>query len=157
MQSDTEEPGTAQLVCPRDGAPLRVEKYEANIEVDACPACRGMWLDKGELLAIERSSENDYGKALEERAGTEPRRIADLEQESRRGPIACPKCGGPAEAREYGMASRVTIDTCVDGCGVWLDAGEIQELEEFFERNRGNVTLPLRWRLWASVLRVLKR
>jgi Zn-finger nucleic acid-binding protein len=116
-----------------------------------------MWLDKGELEAVEASAEHDYTRALAERTGTEPKSIESLAAESQRGAVMCPVCAAACEAREYGMASQILIHTCVEGCGVWLDTGEIRELEEFFERNRGNVTLPLRWRLWASVLSVFKR
>ena len=148
---------TGLLACPRDGAALETTRYEAQIDVDTCPSCRGMWLDKGELEAIEASSERDYTAELRERTGAEPKSLRDLESAGSRDAIRCPKCGGEMEAREYGLASRITIDSCVAGCGVWLDEGEIQALEEFFERNRGNVTLPLRYRLWASVLSVLRR
>lgn len=145
------------LSCPRDGAELKAQKYEANIEVDVCGQCHGMWLDKGELEAIEKASEHDYSDELKSDKGTSPRSQASAHPAHLQGAIECPKCGGEMEAREYGFASQITIDTCLGGCGVWLDAGEIQGLEKFFERNRGNVTLPLRWRMWASVLSVFKK
>jgi Zn-finger nucleic acid-binding protein len=61
------------------------------------------------------------------------------------------------DSREYGYNSQIIIDTCTAGCGVWLDEGEIQALEKFFERNRDNDTLPFHWRLWASVLSVFHK
>ncbi len=149
--------GNEAMKCPRDGATLEAQKYESNIEVDVCSACHGMWLDKGELEAIEASSEHDYAHELAEDQGVAPQSFADLHEQQRRGPIDCPKCGKTMESREYGYASRIHIDTCIQGCGVWLDRGEIQALEKFFDDNRKNRTLPLRWRLWASVLSVLKR
>ena len=36
------------VVCPRDGAEL-VEVERNGVMIDACPACRGIWLDRGEL------------------------------------------------------------------------------------------------------------
>ena len=37
--------------CPRDGE--RLTKHELHgVAVDSCPACEGMWLDKGELEII---------------------------------------------------------------------------------------------------------
>ena len=58
---------------------------------------------------------------------------------------------GPIHAMSVG--SRIVIDTCNDGCGVWLDAGEIQALEIFFEQSQRAAAdvIPLRWRLWASL------
>jgi uncharacterized protein len=53
------------LRCPNDGARL-VEIEHSEVLIDACPECRGIWLDRGELdkiLAKERSaSASDPGK-----------------------------------------------------------------------------------------------
>ncbi len=41
--------GTQTIVaCPRDGAEL-VEVERNGVTIDACPTCRGIWLDRGEL------------------------------------------------------------------------------------------------------------
>ncbi|HEU6444579.1 MAG TPA: zf-TFIIB domain-containing protein [Gaiellaceae bacterium] len=40
-----------ELRCPADGSRL-VEVERAEIHIDACPACRGVWLDRGELDRI---------------------------------------------------------------------------------------------------------
>jgi uncharacterized protein len=41
--------------CPTDGAVL-VMSERNGIEIDYCPTCRGVWLDRGELdKIIERS------------------------------------------------------------------------------------------------------
>ena len=34
--------------CPRDGTTL-VSKESNHVTIDQCPACEGIWLDKGEL------------------------------------------------------------------------------------------------------------
>lgn len=42
--------------CPIDGTPLQMADRQ-GIEVDYCPQCRGVWLDRGELdKIIERSA-----------------------------------------------------------------------------------------------------
>ena len=44
------------MTCPTDGA-LLVMTDRSGIEIDYCPQCRGVWLDRGELdKIIERSS-----------------------------------------------------------------------------------------------------
>jgi uncharacterized protein len=44
------------FTCPIDGAVL-VPVERAGIEIDHCPTCRGVWLDRGELdKIIERSA-----------------------------------------------------------------------------------------------------
>ncbi len=43
------------MACPVDGATLVMSERQ-GIEIDYCPTCRGVWLDRGELdKIIERS------------------------------------------------------------------------------------------------------
>ncbi len=43
------------MACPIDGATLVMSERQ-GIEIDYCPTCRGVWLDRGELdKIIERS------------------------------------------------------------------------------------------------------
>ena len=43
------------MKCPTDGATL-VMSDRSGVEIDYCPECRGVWLDRGELDKIlERS------------------------------------------------------------------------------------------------------
>lgn len=45
-----------QMLCPNDRTPLVMSERQ-NIEIDYCPTCRGVWLDRGELdKIIERSA-----------------------------------------------------------------------------------------------------
>jgi uncharacterized protein len=44
------------MQCPIDGTPL-VMTERSGVEIDYCPQCRGVWLDRGELdKIIERSA-----------------------------------------------------------------------------------------------------
>ena len=46
------------MKCPNCNVPL-VMADRSGIEIDQCPECRGVWLDRGELdKIIERSSQN---------------------------------------------------------------------------------------------------
>ena len=46
----------SSFTCPVDGATL-VPVERQGIEIDHCPSCRGIWLDRGELdKIIERSA-----------------------------------------------------------------------------------------------------
>jgi Zn-finger nucleic acid-binding protein len=43
------------MQCPNDGTKLTMSE-RSGIEIDYCPQCRGVWLDRGELdKIIERS------------------------------------------------------------------------------------------------------
>ena len=48
-------PAQGPMACPIDGATLVMSERQ-GIEIDYCPTCRGVWLDRGELdKIIERS------------------------------------------------------------------------------------------------------
>ena len=56
--------------CPIDGSELRITERQ-GIEIDYCPQCRGIWLDRGELdKVLERSAQATYGDERD----PEPRR-----------------------------------------------------------------------------------
>jgi hypothetical protein len=62
------------MKCPVDGETL-VMTERSGVEIDYCPKCRGVWLDRGELdKIIERSSPAAAPRAPEMRpAPTEHR------------------------------------------------------------------------------------
>lgn len=50
------------MKCPVDGATLVISERQ-GVEIDYCPECRGVWLDRGELdKIIERTNvtEEDF-------------------------------------------------------------------------------------------------
>jgi Zn-finger nucleic acid-binding protein len=142
------------MKCPRDESVLETRIYEADIEVDACPSCGAMWLDSGELEKIEEVREHDYLEEL--------KRIADyignayeMARQQARPDICCPKCGSEMASREYAYCSQVMIDVCPKCAGIWLDKGEIQALEIFFERSRME-TKGIRRGFWKSLARLFR-
>lgn len=52
-RSSNERPAS-ELLCPRCCAPLQRRDYSDKRQtvIDQCPACQGVWLDRGELEAI---------------------------------------------------------------------------------------------------------
>ena len=47
------------MLCPTDGSTLLLSERQ-GIEIDYCPKCRGVWLDRGELdKLIERGDHDD--------------------------------------------------------------------------------------------------
>ena len=63
------------MKCPNDQTTLLISD-RSGIEIDYCPECRGVWLDRGELdKIIERNGAptNTYGHANDQRYGdTQP-------------------------------------------------------------------------------------
>lgn len=137
------------MKCPKDGTELQAKNYEADITVDSCDACGGMWLDDGELERIQEVKENDYSHELERMPDLGVGAYALAEAKTDRS-LSCPKCGADMEVLEYARSSQVLIDTCTKCEGVWLDMGEVRELEVFFERARGEAR-GLRQEFFASL------
>jgi Zn-finger nucleic acid-binding protein len=44
------------MKCPIDGRPLETN-HRSGVEINHCPQCRGVWLDRGELEKIIRNTE----------------------------------------------------------------------------------------------------
>ncbi|MCP2635379.1 zf-TFIIB domain-containing protein [Microbacterium sp. HD4P20] len=47
--------------CPTDGSVL-VMSERSGVEIDYCPTCRGVWLDRGELDKILERAERETGR-----------------------------------------------------------------------------------------------
>ncbi len=140
--------------CPIDGRALAPREYESGIVIDGCPDCQGVWLQQGELERIQESVEHDYADELR----TIPDTIATayaMARERQDTERHCPSCGAVMNRREYGYASQILIDTCAKCRGVWLDRGELQALEVFFERSRRD-TSEIRLGFFASLLAQLR-
>jgi Zn-finger nucleic acid-binding protein len=103
--------------CPKDWSPLRKERRDvllSNVELDACPTCHGIFLDKGEIKTLTGSS--DLHKLLSKYLG--------VDSDSQ---LVCPNCGGLMDGEDAGD---IRVDVCIHCYGVWLDAGELKRLTE---------------------------
>lgn len=58
--------------CPKCGCDL-VERAYHNVRIDACPECKGMWLDAGELEMIQHVDRNSLSRFLVDMLGMKPR------------------------------------------------------------------------------------
>lgn len=102
------------MTCPACGSELEAESC-AQVTVDACPNCGGVWLDQGEL-----------GRVI--RRGVETIRQAEALATPQVAPNAglrrCPKC--PATLQRYRYAGGVIeLESCPKCGGVWADEGEL--------------------------------
>lgn len=123
------------MECPRDGEELFPVNYEDGVITDACPKCKGMFLDRQELEKIEEVREHDWSEMM----SRFPDLVAGAYEKARQKAqeeIRCPKCGSEMETREYAYCSQVMINKCVGCGGIWLDGGEIEALEIFYEREK---------------------
>lgn len=52
------------MKCPIDGTLLETSA-RAGVEINYCPQCRGVWLDRGEMEKIVENSASDASKSPE--------------------------------------------------------------------------------------------
>ncbi|MBU1535151.1 zf-TFIIB domain-containing protein [Myxococcota bacterium] len=121
------------MQCPYHDEPLKKEIYEAEIEIDMCPTCRGLWLDPGELETIQQTQEIDYSERLEHNVNKEAMEY-NRERQLKAEPIKCPGCSTLMEKQEHDHNSLIVIDFCPSCFGIWLDEGELEALEIYYER-----------------------
>ena len=62
---------TGPMTCPIDGATLMIRQNTAN-EIDYCPQCRGVWLDRGELDKIIERSASEEVRGAQAQPSTPP-------------------------------------------------------------------------------------
>jgi len=99
------------MKCPKCGNTLVKKSYKGMMEVDSCPNCRGMWLDFDELDRLEDIAFDDdahKGSLVHRQNATN---------------FPCPQCESPLEEFQYRLYD-LRLDTCQNGHGFWLDAGE---------------------------------
>ena len=91
----------------------------AEIEIDHCLSCGGIWLDRGELEALIGSPDNAHQAVRSLVPMPVPR-------ERRR---RCPLCDKKMEKVTIGSSSPdVRVDRCPQGEGLWFDRGELRQI-----------------------------
>jgi Zn-finger nucleic acid-binding protein len=74
METPTPRPVRPQIGCPTCHSSL-VEVERSGVRIDACPQCRGVWLDRGELdrlLQLERQADEPDEDFYREMSGGRP-------------------------------------------------------------------------------------
>lgn len=113
---------------------LKTITHSAGVEIDQCHGCGGVFLDEGELRKIQdaasRTKANDLAPSHIQRVYARGREKAKYGENPPT--LMCPACGGEMAPRDWGYGSEVTIDTCLECLGVWLDYSELETLEELY-------------------------
>lgn len=101
------------MKCPKCGVEMRPKTYK-GIEIDRCPQCRGIYLDKGELERVEDAqltsivdicAYSQKNEAMDDVAAT------------------CHRCN--RSMMKLRGAGEIQFDWC-DGCeGIFFDKGEL--------------------------------
>lgn len=106
------------LTCVKCNSILDRATFE-GLEVDLCPRCGGLWLDRGEITRAARLPETELKRLrslLTENGGPPPLPADSV--------VPCPACEG--ELSEV-MLGSVHVDYCGTCHGIFLDRGELEE------------------------------
>jgi Zn-finger nucleic acid-binding protein len=101
-------------------------EYEGQ-HVNFCGTCWGYWLTRGQLDQIARGVTYRFGKR-EAKTIESTFYSGDANRQGSEG------CDVEMKRKQYASNCPVQIDEC-DAHGVWLDTGEIKDLQVFIERN----------------------
>jgi Zn-finger nucleic acid-binding protein len=102
---------------------MRPEIY-LGIEVQRCPICKGMFMEKGDVRAL---LEKEQGPVADDERFAPTSEVLDAM------PATCPRCN---QDMPYAVApGDVTINQCSQCGAIFLDAGELATLDEKFSRN----------------------
>ena len=120
--------------CPRCRLLMAGAEYEGE-EMHFCGTCWGYWLTRSQLDLIVAGVKYRFG----EREAQTIKQTLDSDgdtnrQGSEREAVPCPVCGVEMKKKRYTTDCPVQIDEC-DQHGLWLDTGEIKDLQVFIERS----------------------
>jgi hypothetical protein len=101
----------------------------ADVEIDHCAGCGGIWLDSGELDVL--LDDPVQAKRLLETF----RQVASATEQPRKCPICDKKMAKVAVGRSD---PPLMIDKCLRNDGLWFDGGELQDILTRAELDEGN-------------------
>ncbi len=132
------------MKCPNCGSELASAKRH-GVDVEACPSCKGLWLNVQELDQLEDEA-FDLGD-------TQKGTLVFASEPSDR---ACPECGKPLRGFQYRLYD-LALEYCEAGHGYWLDAGEDDRVLALMREEENRLKRSTHAEsLWAAHLRRLR-
>jgi Zn-finger nucleic acid-binding protein len=112
------------MKCPNCGSALAPAKRD-GVAVEACEACKGLWLSRQDLEALENEA-YDLGK--------KGSLVFDAEPSDR----TCPECSGVLQRFQY-RDYALQLEFCPNGHGYWLDADEDRRVLELMRTEEASL------------------
>lgn len=103
-----------------------------GLEVDVCPKCGGLWLDRGEITRAAKLPEAELSRLRALVAGSSGPPPVPTENKA-----PCPAC--PGQLAEVVLGA-VHVDYCGRCHGIFLDRGELQDAVEAVRARDRNTT-----------------
>lgn len=120
--------------CPRDGAALQTKSFNET-SMDVCPACRGMFFERGHLNAAVEPTQGDLEFSTVD--GDSFQHADDY------GPLACPRDGSIMSKVDFNVDTAIILDYCTACGGFWLDEKELASINDEVKRlNEAEAEVP---------------
>ena len=120
------------LKCPRCQLLLQQDEYEGHA-VCFCTNCWGYWMPRPTFEAILQEHQYHFSRGERKTILQVLREQGDADRSGTESElIACPVCGAQMKRIPAVEGCPVMIDECSQH-GVWLDTGELKELQVFVE------------------------
>jgi uncharacterized protein len=114
--------------CPKCFSAMETFSFK-ELRVDRCSACKGLWFQPGVLAQLRNDSQEadrilDPGQV---RIGRQYNEVRD---------IRCPECNASMDQQTDPDQRHITYESCPQGHGIFLDAGEFTDLvhKTFWDR-----------------------
>jgi Zn-finger nucleic acid-binding protein len=110
--------------CPKCDGPTKTLDFEADLHVERCEQCKGVWMDKGELARYANLSEDLPAGTYNTGKPTT---------------YSCPSCKLKNEKKplyQTAYSQDLHIDLCKSCHGLWFDHKEVAALKEHLKNLR---------------------
>ena len=108
------------MQCPKCSGKFEIVTYD-EIEIDRCTSCGGLWFQPEELKALR----DDIWMAdyIIDTGDKSAGKVANAQRD-----VNCPQCDKKMYHEYDKEQPHITYETCPDGHGTFLDAGEFTDL-----------------------------
>jgi Zn-finger nucleic acid-binding protein len=120
------------MQCPSCVTELVRQDHTHNgfVRLDLCEKCHGCWIDHAELETMEAGVWADLDEL--------GLNVADALSE-----LACPRCRIQMTAVTPEEQPKLRVDRCPECCGIWLDNGELRQLQNVLDEHANEYGEPL--------------
>jgi len=112
--------------CPKCKVQLQRIEYE-GVLVRMCGECGGIWLSKPALKRIMHKREQRWPEPVKEKF----LELADRSNSTE--DLICLSCGKIMQKQTFMDWDDIVIDRCPECGGIWLDPGELEKIQIYWE------------------------
>ncbi len=112
--------------CPKCKLPTARVEYE-GVRVRMCGRCGGYWLKPVALKAIANRRDTEFTEIVQERF------LQIAEESDSKDELLCLSCGKHMIKEHFKEWDDIVIDRCPKCGGIWLDPGELEKIQIYWE------------------------